>query len=131
MNKFEMESKERKNLPRNFHDMFNLLFEDRQWTTQKFKDKTLLSDNELSRLRKIPPQTSKRTLMAVCVGMELPMDISLELMSLVGIVLVDSQHEDSLYKYILSCNNRDIYDVNDLLVEYGIAPLGKRSNYKK
>ena len=111
--------------------MFNLLFEDRKCTTQKFKDKTLLSDNELSRLRKIPPQTSKRTLMAVCVGMELPMDISLELMRFAGIVLIDSQQEDSLYKHILSCNNKDIYEVNDFLVEYGIVPLGQRSNYRK
>lgn len=117
---------ERKNLPRNFHDMFNYLFENRNWTTQKFKDKTLLSDNELSRIRRTPPQTSKRTMMAVCIGMELPLDISLELMQSVGIVLVNENHEDSIYKYILSCNIGNIDEVNDFLIDNGLKPLGQQ-----
>lgn len=125
--KIDMESKERANLPRSFNHMFNLLFENRKWTTQKFKDKTLLSDNELSRMRKTPPQTSKRTLMAVCVGMDLPYDIATELMKSAGIVLVDTNKEDSIYKYILSHDMGSIYEVNDFLIKQNMKPLGQRS----
>ncbi|WP_455539687.1 hypothetical protein [Terrisporobacter sp.] len=128
--KIEMERKERSCLPRDFYHMFALLFENRKWTTKKFKDETLLSDNELSRLRKVSPQTSKRTLMTVCVGMELPFDISMELMKTAGIVLVDDNDEDDLYKYVLS-HNMKIYEVNDLLERYGFVPLGQRSGFNK
>lgn len=117
---------ERRNLPRSFNEMFKYLFDNRKWTTQKFKDMTLLSDNELSRIRKNPPQTSKRTMVAVCIGMKLPLDTSLEFMRAAGIVLVDTNDEDAIYKYILSCNFGDIDSANDFLIANDFKPLGQQ-----
>lgn len=120
------QKEERLQLPNTFHEMFLFFLNNRNWDTKKFKDKTLLTDNELSRMKKIPPQTSKRTIMAVCIGMKLPFDLATKFLAAAGFVLVDSDDLDNAYKYILNSNIGDIDLANDLLLSAGLEPLGSR-----
>jgi len=103
----------------------------------RFKDLTLLDDNTISRtggnalFGKKPPQKlttiTLKVAMAVCVGLDLDLKQSNELLALAKHTL-NHETECLAYEYILTAfRGRSIYDRNDFLVERGFEPLGVKS----
>ena len=99
-----------------------------------FYELTLLDDRSISRTggniarglkppKKVHP-VSLRMAMAVCVGLDLDIKSSEELLALAGHTLTSSR-ENQAYKYILICfRGAPIWERNEVLCAIGVAPLG-------
>lgn len=98
-----------------------------------FFDKTLLNGNQFSTLKKSTNTDFEvETLMAVCVGYDLDLAASEELMAASGRVLKVGDETHEAYKYILERFPGESIDVrNEFLKSRGIKPLGSKSRDEK
>ncbi|MCL1878387.1 MAG: helix-turn-helix transcriptional regulator [Defluviitaleaceae bacterium] len=97
----------------------------RKWNSSIFTERTLLNQSIYSRIKN--GQLSKpdiRTVMAICVGLDLDYFRATELLASAGHVLT-STDEDEAYFYILNnCRGEPIQKRNKFLTSLGILALG-------
>ena len=125
------ECAESDNLPYKQHSDFQsalwAYFQLRGWNSQKFSSKTGLSEKIYSLLRHHAYEEGKRptleSVIAMCIGLQIPIYCSLELISLCGYALTNLK-KDRCYWFILSHYELfDIDKVNEFLVRHKFRPL--------
>ena len=93
-------------------------------TTKQISKLTLIGERTVRRL-KSPSYESKVTmqpLIALCLGLQLDYNTSIELLACIGITLIPSR--DNIYIYLLrTASSRDIYAANQILIDNGYPHL--------
>lgn len=66
---------------------------------------------------------NKRVVIAICLALKLPPNITSELLNLAGITLTNSDEDSMLLTVILTCRNKKFDDINAMLTRNGYKPL--------
>jgi len=122
----------RKAVTKQFPQMAYGIMQTQKWNSNIFTRNTLLGEPVYSRIKSgqlLRPDV--RTVVAVCVGLDLDTVLAMELLSSAGHVLTDS-HEHHAYFYIIhSCRGESIHERNEFLKKVGVTPLGTKARKSK
>jgi len=103
-------------LPRSFSSALINLMDWRKITNEELAGKAQVASKTIQRMRNSANQDHKKeTVIAICIGLQLFPDISMELLNLAGLALKYSE-QDILYRKILNTRYKSsIHDCNELL----------------
>ena len=107
-----------------FNDMMVKLMEARKITIGRLAEETGLSDETIRNMRNDSDrQFSIGSIVAVCIGLHLSPEVSMQLIECSPAKFVHSE-EMSAYRYVLNhCYDQSVRKVNRILVEAGFRPL--------
>lgn len=118
-----------------FQSAFWAYFKIRKWNPKKFADKTGLSEKIYSLFKNHKYKEGNRpaldSVIAICIGLHIPICCSLELINLCGYALIPSKL-DRCYYFILS--RYELFDIdkaNNFLIENNLQPVSDKYIYKK
>lgn len=111
-------------------DGFMICFKLRKWNATRFCENTGLSQTIFSKIKnksyKDGEFPSLQSIIAICVGLNIPVDYSVELLNLCGYSLTASKR-DRCYKYILTHYEMfDIDKANEFLVKEKFDPISDK-----
>ena len=111
-------------LPATFHQSLIALMKWRGVTNEQLAEKSLLSPKTIQRMRTNPDyKCDIRTLVAVCIGLQLPSYVSTDLIEKAGIKIKIGV-ENMTYAHILSTYSKStIFEANEYLEVAGYPPL--------
>ena len=113
-------------LPSAFPDALIELMKWRGVTVEALAERALTSSKTIQRLRRGKLRPTMKLAVALCVALQLPLALSLELLRRAELCVYDEDYLaylDLLPKmYELRMN---MYQFNEALVEYGVAPIGQ------
>lgn len=66
---------------------------------------------------------NKRVVVAICLALKLPPNISSEVLKLAGICLTNSDEDTMLLTILMTCRNRKFDDINQMMITNGFQPL--------
>lgn len=66
---------------------------------------------------------NKRVVVAICLALKLPPNISSEVLKLAGICLTNSDEDTMLLTILMTCRNRTFDDINQMMITNGFQPL--------
>jgi DNA-binding Xre family transcriptional regulator len=103
-------------LPRSFSPALINLMDWRKITNEELAEKAQIAAKTIQRMRNDKNQDHKKeTVIAVCIGLQLFPDISMELLNLAGFALKYTE-QDILYRKILNTRYKSsVHDCNELL----------------
>lgn len=107
-----------------FNDRIVKLMEVRRISKKQLAERTGLSDATIQSMRNDPDrQFTIESIVAVCIGLHVPVEISLPLIESSPTKFLKSE-EMSAYRYVLThCYEQEVPQVNRFLVEAGYKPL--------
>ena len=110
-----------------FWDRVNQIMTAKGITLSKFKEDSGLNDQTVSRLRLQQTAISMRTGIAVCFGLNIDITEAKKLLELARLTL-NNEAECLGYEFVIS-NFKDcpLFEKNDILVKFGIDPIGTRT----
>lgn len=116
-------------------ECFMICFNLRKWNTLQFCDKTGLSQTIFSKIKNRAYKEGKfpslQSIVAICVGLQIPLDYSVELINHCGYALTSTKR-DRCYKYILThYDSFDIDKANEFLMKENFEPISDKDIYKK
>jgi hypothetical protein len=115
-------------LPATFGGALIMLMEWRGITVDQLSEKSLVSPKTIQRMRtNIHHKFELRTVIAVCIGLNLPCYISTALVERAGLAFKPTD-EHVAYQHLLTeyCN-RTIHDCNEALALAGFSPIGRET----
>lgn len=115
-------------------DAFTICFKLRKWNAVRFCEITGLSQTIFSKIKnksyKDDAFPSLQSVVAICVGLQTPLDFSIEILNHCGYSLTNSKR-DRCYKFILTHYERfDIDKANEFLIKNGFDAISDRDIYK-
>ena len=126
-NKFETQYAEHKAFTKTFWQRAFEIMETMHWNSAIFCKKTQLNEKVYSRTKNnhdsIP---DTRTVIAICVGLDLDIFLTNKLLALAGHTLSNSIEHQAYGFIITEYKGRTIYERNDFLVALGLRPLGSK-----
>ena len=113
---------------------FMICFKLRKWNASRFCDKTGLSGTMFSKIKKksygVGKFPSLQSVVAICVALQIPFDISMALLNHCGYSLSNTQR-DRCYHFILThYESFDIDRTNIFLMEQGFEPISDKDIHK-
>ena len=113
---------------------FMICFKLRKWNAVRFGEITGLSQTIFSKIKnksyKDDAFPSLQSVVAICVGLQIPLDFSIEILNHCGYSLTNSKR-DRCYKFILTHYERfDIDEANAFLIKKGFEAISDRYIYK-
>lgn len=115
-----------RNYPGTLAETLIMHMKNRRLSVEKLSELSLVSVRTIQRLRTEEEyQTTKQTIIAICVGLQLPPFDAEDLLRKAGLMLNPTQTLDNAYKCILeSCGKNSILVVNEILKAYNFPQLG-------
>jgi len=102
-----------------------MLMKWKECTVQILADRSLVSEKSIQRMRNDKQDAKLGTIVALCIGLQLPPAISEDLIKKAGYSFKVSE-EHIAYQYLLaSCYKSSIYECNELLEAEGLKPIGR------
>lgn len=112
--------------PGSFAETLAALQKERKLSNKQLADRSLAGEKIIQRLRsdeKYP--TSVQTVLALCVGLKLPLPEAEMFLGKTDYKLNSMKNEGYVYQCVLAaCAENSIYEINEMLRENGITPLG-------
>ena len=112
--------------PGSFAETLVALQKDRKLSNKQLADRSLVGEKTIQRLRndEVYP-TSVQTVLALCVGLQLPLPEAEMFLAKTDFKLNSMKGEGYVYQCVLAaCAENSIYEINEMLKENGITPLG-------
>lgn len=118
-----------RNYPGTLAETLIMHMKNRRLSVEKLSELSLVSVRTIQRLRTEEEyQTTKQTIIAICVGLQLPPFDAEDLLRKAGLMLNPTQTLDNAYKCILeSCGKNSILVVNEILKAYNFPQLGSEN----
>lgn len=117
-----------------FLSAFWAYFKLRKWNPQKFADKTGLSEKIYSLFKNHKYKEGKHpaldSVIAICVGLHIPIYCSLELINLCGYTLTTSKLDRCYYFILTHYETFNIDQANEFLVANHFSPISDKAIYK-
>lgn len=112
--------------PGSFAETLVALQKERKLSNKELADRSLVGEKTIQRLRNNEEYpTSVQTVLALCVGLKLPLPEAEMLIDKTDFKLNSMKAEGYVYQCVLgACAENSIYEINEMLKESGIAPLG-------
>lgn len=113
--------------PGSFAEMLVVLQKERKLSNMQLADRSLVGEKTIQRLRNDEEYpTSVQTVLALCVGLKLPLPEAEMLLSKTDFNNLNSMKQEGyVYQCILgACVENSIYEINEMLEANGITPLG-------
>lgn len=97
-----------------------------QIPVKQLADRSLVGEKTIQRLRNDEEYpTSVQTVLALCVGLKLPLPEAEMFLGKTDFKLNSMKNEGYVYQCVLAaCAENTIYEINEMLKENGITPLG-------
>ena len=101
-----------------------------QMPVKQLADRSLVGEKTIQRLRNDEEYpTSVQTVLALCVGLKLPLPEAEMFLGKTDFKLNSMKNEGYVYQCVLAaCAENTIYEINEMLKENGITPLGSDSD---
>lgn len=112
--------------PGSFAETLVALQKDRKLSNKQLADRSLVGEKTIQRLRnnKTYP-TSVQTVLALCIGLQLSLPEAEMFLGKTDFKLNSIKDEGYVYQCVLAvCAENSIYEINEMLKENGITPLG-------
>jgi predicted metal-dependent hydrolase/DNA-binding Xre family transcriptional regulator len=112
--------------PGSFAETLVALQKDRKLSNKQLADRSLVGEKTIQRLRNDEEYpTSVQTVLALCVGLKLPLPEAEMFLGKTDFKLNSMKGEGYVYQCVLSaCTENSIYEINEMLETNGITPLG-------
>ena len=112
--------------PGSFAETLVTMMKEKKLSNRELADKSLVGEKTIQRLRNDEEYpTTIQTVLALCVGLQLPLPEAEMLIEKTDFKLNAQKNEGYVYQCILaSCTENSIYEINEMLKANGIAPLG-------
>ena len=115
-------------------DAFTICFKLRKWNAVRFCEITGLSQTIFSKIKnksyKEGTFPSLQSVVAICVGLQIPLSYSIEILNHCGYSITNSKR-DRCYKFILTHYEQfDIDEANEFLIKNGFDAISDRDIYK-
>lgn len=112
--------------PGTFSETLVQLMKDKKLSAKKLADKSLVGEKTIQRLRNNEEYpTTKQTVLGLCYGLQLSVPEAEMFIDKTEFTLKYTIPENYAYRCVLSsCAENNIYEVNEMLVANGYAPLG-------
>ncbi|MDQ0151525.1 DNA-binding Xre family transcriptional regulator [Moryella indoligenes] len=112
--------------PGSFAETLVALQKDRKLSNKQLADRSLVGEKTIQRLRNDEEYpTSVQTVLALCVGLKLPLPEAEMFLGKTDFKLNSMKGEGYVYQCVLSaCTENSIYEINEMLEANGITPLG-------
>ncbi len=125
---FDAQYEESKKYRKTFSERVYEIIQIKKWNSTIFKEKTLLDDMTFSRIKNKPDYTPNlKSVIAICVGLDLDLTVTNELLRLAGHSLTTSR-EHKAYSYIINAFcGCSIDERNEALEALDVEPLGTKS----
>ncbi len=115
--------------PGSFSETLVQLMKDKKITVKKLADGSLVGEKTIQRLRNNEEYpTTKQTVLGLCYGLKLTIPEAEMLISKTEFSLKCTSPENYAYRCVLgSCEENNIYEINEMLEANGYLPLGSSS----
>ena len=112
--------------PGSFAETLVALQKERKLSNKQLADRSLVGEKTIQRLRNDEEYpTSVQTVLALCVGLKLPLPEAEMFLGKTDFKLNSMKNEGYVYQCVLAaCAENSIYEINEMLKENGITPLG-------
>ena len=112
--------------PGSFAETLVALQKERKLSNKQLSDRSLVGEKTIQRLRNDEEYpTSVQTVLALCIGLKLPLPEAEMLLGKTDYKLNSMKNEGYVYQCVLAaCAENSIYEINEMLKENGITPLG-------
>ena len=112
--------------PGSFAETLVALQKERKLSNRQLADASLVGEKTIQRLRNDEEYpTSVQTVLALCVGLKLPLPEAEMFLGKTDFKLNSMKGEGYVYQCVLgACAENSIYEINEMLKENGITPLG-------
>ena len=112
--------------PGSFAETLVALQKERKLSNKQLADRSLVGEKTIQRLRNDEEYpTSVQTVLGLCVGLKLPLPEAKMFLSKTDFKLNFMKGEGYVYQCVLgACAENSIYEINEMLEENGIKPLG-------
>ena len=109
-----------------FAETLVALQKERRLSNKQLADRSLVGEKTIQRLRNDEEYpTSVQTVLALCVGLKLPLPEAEMFLGKTDFKLNSMKGEGYVYQCVLgACVENSIYEINEMLKENGITPLG-------
>lgn len=128
--KFQKEYDENNTYNKSLSQRLCGIMDEKHWNVSIFQDNTLLTDGAWRDAHKENYKPTLKTLVSICVGLQLPFKTSEELLRLGGYVLNTSLEHQAYQCILTEFQGCTIYECNDVLAELDVDSLGSVT-YKK
>ena len=124
---FEAQYAVHKSLTKTFWQRAYEVMEAMHWNSTIFCNRTLLSEKTYSRLKNnTGADIDIRTVMAICVGLDLDISMTNKLLAYAGYVLNSSREHQAYIFIITRYRGKSIHERNKFLETLRLQPLGSR-----
>lgn len=112
--------------PGSFAETLVALQKERKLSNKQLADRSLVGEKTIQRLRNDEEYpTSVQTVLALCVGLKLPLPEAEMFIGKTDFKLNSLKGEGYVYQCVMgACAENSIYEINEMLKENGITPLG-------
>lgn len=112
--------------PGSFAETLVALQKERKLSNKQLADRSFVGEKTIQRLRNDEEYpTSVQTVLALCVGLKLPLPEAEMFLGKTDFKLNSMKGEGYVYQCVLgACAENSIYEINEMLKENGITPLG-------
>ncbi|WP_273494651.1 YgjP-like metallopeptidase domain-containing protein [Clostridium sp. AF02-29] len=112
--------------PGSFAETLVALQKERKLSNRQLADASLVGEKTIQRLRNDEEYpTSVQTVLALCIGLKLPLPEAEMFLGKTDFKLNSMKKEGYVYQCVLAaCTENSIYEINEMLKENGITPLG-------
>lgn len=112
--------------PGSFAETLIALMKERHISNKQLADRSLVGEKTIQRLRNDEEYpTSIQTVLALCVGLNLPLPEAEMFLGKTDFKLNTMKNEGYVYQCVLAtCAENSIYEINEMLEVNGIHPLG-------
>ena len=112
--------------PGSFAETLVALQKGRKLSNKQLADRSLVGEKTIQRLRNDEEYpTSVQTVLALCVGLKLPLPEAEMFLGKTDFKLNSLKGEGYIYQCVMgACAENSIYEINEMLKENGITPLG-------
>ena len=112
--------------PGSFAETLVALQKERKLSNKQLADRSLVGEKTIQRLRNDEEYpTSVQTVLALCVGLKLPLPEAEMFLGKTDFKLNSMKGEGYIYQCVLgACAENSIYEINEMLKKNGITPLG-------
>lgn len=112
--------------PCSFTETLVALQKNKKLSNKQLADRSLVGEKVIQRLRNDEAYpTSVQTVLALCIGLQLPLPEAEMLLGKTDFKLNSMKGEGYVYQCVLAaCAENSIYEINEMLKENGITPLG-------
>lgn len=118
-----------RSLPATFADTLTAHMDRLEVTVEELEERSLITDRTIRRMKnEIGYRPKLNTVVAVCVGLQLPPDLSMDLINKSGHTLMAFDEEHVIYRFILHAKHPcSILECNEILRANNRKPLSKES----